>query len=195
MARFHVDSLVDKTNPRRVEDALKELSRGEAVASGVRNYCSYELFTGGSGAHYVAFLGLETLMAMLLECGIACDRRDSKGRTPLSLAAEQGRVEVSRLLLQQQSVDVNSRDHMGRSPLMYAAKRDLAGVIRLLLAQGRIEADPSTHILFALDTRYPEVVELLLERHDIDPNAKSSLNWTTLAKAAKEGHTSVAELL
>jgi ankyrin repeat protein len=67
--------------------------------------------------------------------------KDSKGRTPLSLAAENDCFEVAKMLLDPRRphmlrADVNARDNEGRTPLMWACSRGNYDLIDLLLSKG-----------------------------------------------------------
>ncbi|RPA98782.1 ankyrin [Choiromyces venosus 120613-1] len=90
------------------------------------------------------------VIGTLLECGVPADTRNGWGETPLISAARFGRVEVVRLLLARKGsgrgglVDVNSVDNRRMSALAYAAYK------------------------------WVEVVKVLLDRADIDVNARDT---------------------
>jgi ankyrin repeat protein len=76
---------------------------------------------------------------MLLEKGANPNARDKDGRTRLHLAADEGRVDVVKLLLEYEA-DPNARGEFGRTPLHVAAQWGNADIVRLLLKYG---ADPT----------------------------------------------------
>jgi hypothetical protein len=71
----------------------------------------------------------------LLDQGAAVDVRDTQGRTPLSLAVAQNRIEVVRLLLAR-GADPNAADNAGVTPLQLAKDNDLRDVAALLERAG-----------------------------------------------------------
>src|SRR5205823_1867376 len=66
------------------------------------------------------------------------------GATPLHLAAEYGRTDIAKMLLDK-GVSVDSIDSIGRTPLLWAAENQHVDVARLLLSHGANpnQADPS----------------------------------------------------
>jgi ankyrin repeat protein len=67
--------------------------------------------------------------------GLILTRGDEKGRTPLIIAAENGHVEIVKLLLKA-GADVNIRDNEGRSAIIIAFNRDYTGIVQLLKKAG-----------------------------------------------------------
>ena len=61
------------------------------------------------------------MIDILLTCTANISARDTKGRTPLHKAAEDGRVDVAQSLIAM-GVDVNARDNESWTPLHYAAR-------------------------------------------------------------------------
>ena len=59
------------------------------------------------------------MVRVILAQGIDPDVRDSKGRTPLMLAAYLGYPDIARILLEK-GADVNAKDNKGRTPLKWA---------------------------------------------------------------------------
>jgi hypothetical protein len=100
-------------------------------------------------------------------------RHENEGQTPLTVAAQSGRVELVRLLLAN-GADPNLRDGGGQweTPLSTAAMHGQLEVCRLLLDAG---ADPNIRT-------NPELAG--------DPG-----NWTALDWALQANHPAVAELL
>jgi ankyrin repeat protein len=56
---------------------------------------------------------------VILAKGVDPDVRDSRGRTPLMIAAYFGYPDIARILLEK-GADVNARDNKGRTPLRWA---------------------------------------------------------------------------
>ena len=65
-----------------------------------------------TGMHLVASFGLLKLMQALLNRGQLSDPRDEQGKSPLSCAAEKGKLNVVQLLIQRNDVDVNSESDL-----------------------------------------------------------------------------------
>ena len=74
-------------------------------------------------------------------------------------------MEIVRLLLEQENIEVNSRDCIGRTPLWKAGIRGNVGAVQLLLEKGA-EFNPATEI-----------------------------NQQLLSRAEQDGHTEVIKLL
>ncbi|KAG4427282.1 hypothetical protein IFR05_017235 [Cadophora sp. M221] len=102
-------------------------------------------------------------LRLVQELLINGDFEDEDGRTPLSHAAEEGRVEVVKLLLATDGVNPTSEDHCGQTPLSHAAEKG-----------------------------HEEVVKLLLDIPGVDPNEEDYDLRTPLAHAAIGGHADVA---
>ena len=80
------------------------------------------------------------------------------GRTPLSLAAENGHEGIVKLLLGHKDVNPDSSDESGLTPLAWAAING-----------------------------HEKIVKLLLERGDVNPTSSSESGETALAMAARNG--------
>lgn len=55
--------------------------------------------------------------------GINVHARHRDGQSPLAMAVQKDSMEVVRLLLEQEDIDINTRDHLGRTPLWWAVSR------------------------------------------------------------------------
>ncbi|KAI0883242.1 uncharacterized protein GGS22DRAFT_37755 [Annulohypoxylon maeteangense] len=90
---------------------------------------------------------VELLQRFLKNSRVLPDLRDKKGRTPFSYAAENGFLEVAKMLFATGSVDKDSRCDLGRSPLSYASKiqphevRNSMRMIQWLLSLEKVERD------------------------------------------------------
>lgn len=78
---------------------------------------------------------------LLLQRGVNVNVQDSRGQTPLHIAAQCGHLGVVRLLLTTEHIDVNARDHHGSTPLHVASEKGHVEVVQLLVAHGaRLDA-------------------------------------------------------
>ncbi|MBI2688414.1 MAG: ankyrin repeat domain-containing protein [Acidobacteria bacterium] len=95
----------------------------------------------------------------------AVNTADSRGYTPLILAAYHGDLENVKMLLAA-GADVHARDKSGRTALMGAAFKGHVEIARLLLARGARVDDAdgigATPLMFAALTGRGEMVDLLL---------------------------------
>ena len=124
-----------------------------------------------------------TATALLLERGADVNARDSSSATPLHLAAEAERTDLScAKLLLETGANANAKDEDRMTPLHYAVEAGNIEVVKLLLDSGAdIEANESEgrtplHIA-AENAREPEIVELLLDRGAI-LNARTTFGET-----------------
>jgi ankyrin repeat protein len=90
-----------------------------------------------TGLHLTAGFGLLYLSKKLLsEMGgniqVLADSKDSRGRTPLLMAAESGHEAVVKLLLGWSDVAADSKDEDDRTPLLWAAEGGHEAVVKLL---------------------------------------------------------------
>ena len=124
------------------------------------------------------------------------DYQDSRGRTPLHVAAENGHYDMSRLLLDC-CADANAREKNHRTPLHLAADRGMLAVARLLLEHGadvdvRDKMD-WTALHVASQQGHQELLQLFLER-DADPLARNQEDHTFLDVAWASGHKEIVGL-
>ena len=143
----------------------------------------------------------EDVVKKLILMRYANDRLDyTFGRTPLSLAAEYGAVDVAKLLLETDEVDVNSKELSYRTPLSLAAEHGREGVVKLLLETGEVNVNSKdirgwTPLSLAAKGGQKGVVKLLLETGEVDVNSKDINGDTPLSLAAKYGQEAVVKLL
>jgi ankyrin repeat protein len=130
-----------------------------------------------------------------LDKGVDVGAKDEFGRTPLYLAAENGRKQVAELLIAK-GADVNAKN--GFTPLHRAAYQGHKEIAELLIANGADvnakDDDGRTPLHYAAKYATKEVVELLIP-NGADVNAKDRFGFTPLREAAWYGHKEIAELL
>jgi len=117
--------------------------------------------------HAAAGAGDMMAITAFLDAGININARDaSEGRTPLISAAARGDLEVVNLLIQR-GADPNVTDNMG-----------------------------DTALLHALEARYDQVEQILLNHPKLDPHARGLNGVTTLSKYVwRERKDAVQKLL
>ena len=125
------------------------------------------------------------------------DYRDENGRTAMMWAADNGRTETVKLLLDK-GADPNAHNAYGWTALMLAAGRGNTEAVRLLLDKGAYSnvqnAYGRTGLIVATDAGRTEVVKLLLDSRT-DPNVKTVSGMTALMVAAGRGNTEAVRLL
>ncbi|KAA8901721.1 hypothetical protein FN846DRAFT_112191 [Sphaerosporella brunnea] len=113
---------------------------------------------------------------MLLGAGAGVNFLNRQKLSPLQVAALNGHIEVVKLLLQREDVDVNSQDKEGRTPLLWAMANGEDGVVKLLLEREDVDVNlqdrryGQTPLSCAAKKGCDGVVKLLLEREDVDVN-------------------------
>jgi ankyrin repeat protein len=138
----------------------------------------------------------------LLGSAVDSNSRDKDDdRRLLSYAAENGRENEVKILLEQPGVAPDSRDENGRTPLSYAAGKGHENVAELLLARYDVDPDYKDEgLLSGWEVRYA----CGRRRYFVDRNGRMTTwedpqkgynRWTLLSWAAKEGHVEVVELL
>ncbi|KAK6356002.1 hypothetical protein TWF718_000375 [Orbilia javanica] len=120
-----------------------------------------------SGAHFAAYCGSTLAMEAVLERGLGIERLDNRGRTPLIVAAEEGRDDVVRFLIEREA-NINAKDWDGSTALMSAASKNRMGIFRLLINAGadlEIKNDTGqTALLTAVSGTRFEFVRALIDQ-------------------------------
>jgi ankyrin repeat protein len=164
-------------------------------------------YWGWTVLHAAAAFGLHSLALAILE--VECsnltrwDIGDANGRTPLSLAAEQGNLNLVKLLLNT-GANISTRDNRyGLSPLHWAAFEGRKSTVEFLLERGAdvniSDSSGTTSYCTALSVAaargHKEIVKLLLENGaNIDLFGLKN-GWTALNLSAGYGHKAVVKLL
>jgi hypothetical protein len=164
-------------------------------------------YWGWTALHVSAAFGLHSLALAIREAESSnlaqWDIGDANGRTPLSLAAEQGNLDLVKFLLNA-SAGINTRDiRYGLSPLQWAALEGRRSTVELLLKNGAevnvSDSSGTTSYCTALSVAaargHKQIVQLLLENGaDVDLFGLKN-GWTALNLSAGYGHKAVVELL
>jgi len=136
---------------------------------------------GFASLHRAASGGHVDRATELLESGADVNVRQAKFQgTPLQYAASWGRVEVVRVLLDNQA-KIDATDIYGRTPLMWAAMKGKTKTASLLLDRGaNVNAGTKsawTPLHYAVDEKHAETAQLLID-HGADVAARNSLGKT-----------------
>lgn len=128
--------------------------------------------------------------------------RDSRGWTPLHVAAANGKTRIVALLIDKGAA-VNARNNKGRTPLHLAASEGHAAVVTLLLQKGANlnirDKEGWLAVHCAAYTGKAGIVELLV-KNGADVNAKVNTamgyqGWTPLHIANSRGNNAVGNVL
>ncbi|KAK3595491.1 hypothetical protein CHS0354_021586 [Potamilus streckersoni] len=152
--------------------------------------------------------GKKHLIRFILEAAMinVVDARDLHGRTPLiqclNTKEEQSREALVRMLLQF-GADVNSRDDFGRTALSYACEKSCNDVVRILVKHHNIDPDlydmdGNTPLIYSAMVGNDIAVEILIRhfrRLGLQIDHANKDGFTAVLMAAKQGHTTCAQIL
>ena len=136
----------------------------------------------------------------MLDGGADPGMRNREGSTPLHIAAYNGHVAASELLLSRGPQLLNSIDHGGHTALYMAALANRPEVVKLLLARKAdtektdTMGEGGTALFIAADKGHIEVVRLLLAA-GAKPNAPTNTSHRTPIFGATAKRTGIASLL
>lgn len=147
-----------------------------------------------------AMNGHESVVKLLLAHGATADDAVmGRDQTPLSVAAEEGHLDIVKLFAQAKC-DMQSRDCFGWTPLAHAASNGHVDVVRFLLDH-QVDQDiqdnvGDTAIFCAAKKGHLEVVKLLLD-NGADPESKmpAGVVLYPLAWGGQDQHHAVVKLL
>lgn len=123
---------------------------------------------------------------------------DSRGRTPLSHAAESGNVSAVRALLSSGYLD--EKDCYGMTPLTHAVKNGQYTIAKLLLEEPSINPDSRdehdrTPLSYAAQGGQEKIVNILLAKAEVDPDSSDKYGRTPLSHAAELGHEKIINII
>lgn len=135
--------------------------------------------------------GYAKVVKVLMEYYPNLDAKDKKGNTALSLAVQNGHIDVVKMLVAS-GVDVSTKN----DALAYATKGGHTKIVHFLLEQG---VDLSKHIgrkvfFTAVEKGHTDIVNLLLE-YGMDVNMKAWSSETALMIAALCGNSDLITIL
>ena len=144
---------------------------------------------------------LEVLMQYSKEKNLNVNHSDGTC-APMHQACNLGQIEVVKLLLNSENIDVNALDMNGKHPLHYACKSNRVDIVKMLLNSKNINTNPlyfgMTLLHFACLTGSIAIVEVLLdviEDLDIALETKNSRGKTPIEVAKESGQFAIVKLL
>ncbi|TFK22617.1 ankyrin [Coprinopsis marcescibilis] len=138
---------------------------------------------------------------MLVEAeGLDYNCVDSKGRTPLMLAAKNGRGDIVGLLLQLEGINVRSRDNKSQTALAHAASSRSGNAFNTLLSVDSVSADYRTSkgltfLMLAAQSGNVARIRSILRLAELDVNARDLSGCTALTYAVDSGSYDAVEAL
>ncbi|KAH9573145.1 hypothetical protein CY35_02G189700 [Sphagnum magellanicum] len=132
------------------------------------------------------------------------EAQPSRDLTPLHFAVMDGRMEVVRLLLEREGINIDPVDSAGLTPLQYSVQNGHWEIVEFLLKKGKpfttlnihaVDSAGRTPLHFAVTDARMEGVRLLLEWEGININAVDSAGRTPLHFAVMDGRMEVVRLL
>jgi ankyrin repeat protein len=146
--------------------------------------------------HLVAYFGLQAPSSQLAKKEVL-DLPNSRGLTPMSIAASRGHIDTVRLLLEH-GADLSATDDNGSTPLTWAAEKGHENIARLLLENGAdVDAKDNygqTPLCLAASYGEEEVAKLLL-KNGADVDTRDERGQTPLCLAASYGEEGMVRLL
>jgi ankyrin repeat protein len=148
--------------------------------------------------HHAVMYDADAVVDLLLEQGAQVEATNVYGGTALNIAAELGRLECVKRLVQAKA-NVNVVTAGERNPLFGAAERGHEQVVRALLEAGADAAwisprDKLPTLYAAALSGSPQVVKLLID-HGAKVDAQTAKGETALIAAAYAGKPEVIEVL
>lgn len=116
--------------------------------------------------------GDDLLLEALLSRGVNPNRKPEMVSPPLCIAAREGSVSATKLLLDTRRAIVHAKDTAGRTPLSYAAENGVEALVQQLLDAGATDLggdkDRLTPLDYAVKSRSKGIIRLLLETGLVD---------------------------
>jgi ankyrin repeat protein len=135
---------------------------------------------------------------LVTELGANINGVDVDGRTALSLAAEEGRLDVVSFLIKEHGAEIDHKDAIGRTPILLAAQGGFADLVRVLAMEFGADVNEAddygcTPLWMAYDDI--SVARILVLEAEADMNKGDNDGFTPLIRACVEGNGAVVTLL
>jgi ankyrin repeat protein len=131
--------------------------------------------------------------AIIMDDPSSVNVKDIHGSTPLSIAAQEGYLEVVKLLLEKGAA-IEAKTNYRGAPVSTAAFYSNPAIVKVLAVKGTVEAIGATPLYIAAKEGHLAVVKLLLEK-GAAIEAKAEDGCTPISTAAFNGHADVVKLL
>jgi len=130
--------------------------------------------------------GLLEVLREFISSGADLDATDSRGRTPITLAAASGHYDAVALLVEH-GADIDKQDQVQLNPFLIGCTTGDLTLVQMMLDAGtdltRLTRFGGNGIMPASEKGYLEIVEELLGRTEINVNHTNWVGWTALIEA------------
>ena len=124
--------------------------------------------------------------------------KDKIKRNGLMISASGSKLDISKILIEDYSFDINYKNYYGVTALMTASTENNIDLIKLLIEKGANindkEVDGWTSLMIASVYGHKEIVELLIEK-GANINDKNNENDTALILATDLGYVEIVKLI
>lgn len=150
--------------------------------------------------------GQVKIVKLLSMKNIDPDLGDESGLSPIAYAGCNGQYAVVKILLNAPTVDPNLKDCTGRTPLYWTINNGSEATASLFLLHPDVDINAAvdgnhklkkgwTPLMAAVDRKFTELVELLLDMPGIDAERRCCYGKTVLHLAAIDGLEDIVRLL
>ncbi len=137
------------------------------------------------------------ILALFLKAGVSLERQNEDGRFLILSAIAEGNKSTISFLASLGHCEL--QDENGMTVLHQAAKEGDRHIISYVIDHAQFLDKQSsqgwTALHYAVSEGYREIVKLLLEKNDVDINAKTCDSKSSLAIALEKGHVGIAKVL
>jgi cytohesin len=140
----------------------------------------------------------ETIQKLLSNSNININAKNRSGDTPFHIAIENKKLAAVQTFLQFGGMDMNVVNRNSNTTLGIAARNGDVAIMNILLnnhAPIRIDKDGNTLLHQAVQSGVKDAIQLLLDRKEIDVNAKNTYQSTPLSIAIRNADLEIIKLL
>ncbi len=128
------------------------------------------------------------------------NKQNKYGDTDLIIASRNEHIEIIKLLLNVETINVNLQNNYKNTALHWASKKNYIEIIKLLLEHKTINVNiqnnyENTALICASNSKNIEVVKLLLNVEMINVNLQNNSKNTALICASDKGNIEIIKLL
>jgi ankyrin repeat protein len=138
-------------------------------------------------------------VSKLLEKGAKLNERDKYGKTPLDLAIDNQNLDIVKLLVAQDNIDINALNEVKKTPLHLAVESGNIDIVTVLLSNPNIQIDikddvDNTPLHTAILEENKDIVKALIDT-GADVNIVDGFSQTPLHLAVESGNIDIVRAL